>query len=69
MKERSSSSKQAVNQAASTGLTAKDRAGTARFQQRTFRMGSSQESSLDKALALAESMEDEELARKVALRK
>ena len=69
MKERSISFKEALNDAARIGLTAKGRARPAKFTQKTFHMGASQEFRWDKALSMAESMEDEELARKIALRK
>ena len=40
-----------------------------RFRQKTYRMGFQAEFRWDKALALAEAMEDEELVRKLQLRK
>ena len=69
MKERSISFKEALNEAARIGLTARGRTRSAKFTQKTFRMGASQEFRWDKALSVAESMEDEELSRKIALRK
>jgi hypothetical protein len=69
MKERSISFKEALNEAARVGLTAKGRTRPARFTQKTFRMGDSHDFRWDKALSIAESMEDEELTRKIALRK
>lgn len=68
MKERSISFKEALNEAARIGLTAKTRRAT-KFSQKTFRMGATQEFRWDKALSVAEAMEDEELARKLAIRK
>ena len=67
MRERGLSFKQALNEALRRGLAAQRR--SRRFVQRSFRMGESQEVRWDKALALAEAMEDEELSRKLALRK
>ena len=69
MKERSISFKEALNEAAQMGLPAKRRTRPEKFSQKTFHMGASQEFRWDKALSVAESMEDEELARKIALRK
>jgi hypothetical protein len=67
MRERGLSFKQALNEALRRGLAPQGR--SQRFVQRSFRMGESQEVRWDKALALAEAMEDEELSRKLALRK
>ena len=67
MRERGLSFKQALNEALRRGLAPQRR--PRRFAQRSFRMGESQEVRWDKALALAEAMEDEELSRKLALRK
>ena len=67
MRERGLSFKQALNEALRRGLAPQRR--PRRFVQRSFRMGESQEVRWDKALALAETMEDEELSRKLALRK
>ncbi len=69
MKERDISFKEALNEAARVGLSA----GTSRrappFAQKSFRMGRAQEFRWDKALAVADAIEDEELNRKLALRK
>ncbi len=68
MRERGSSFKEAVNSALRAGLTASR--GEARpFVQETYAMGSEQSFRWDKALAAAEAMEDEELSRKLAMRK
>jgi hypothetical protein len=67
MRERGLSFKQALNEALRRGLAPQRR--PRRFVQRSFQMGESQEVRWDKALALAEAMEDEELSRKLALRK
>jgi hypothetical protein len=69
MKERGISFKEALNQAARAGLLAKPKARTRRFVQQTFRMGETQNFRWDKALATAEAMEDEELSRKLSMRK
>jgi len=68
MKERGISFKQALNDAARRGL-APEKGRPRRFVQRSFRMGGSQELRWDKALALADAMEDEEVSRKLSLRK
>ena len=69
MKERAISFKEALNSAARTGLRGKECKRTQRFSQKTFRMGGGQEFRWDKALAVADAMEDEELNRKLSLRK
>jgi hypothetical protein len=69
MRERGISFKEALNQAARLGLLrGKHRSGR-NFVQRSFRLGDGQGFRWDKALALAEAMEDEELGRKLSLRK
>ena len=70
MRERGLSFKQALNQAVRSG-TATGRGGQARprFRQRTYRMGFRPEFRWDKALALADALEDEALVRKLELRK
>jgi hypothetical protein len=61
--------KEIVHRALSQGLAALDRPPRARrFRQRTFDMGYPS-GGLDKALQLASDLEDEEVARKMALRK
>ena len=69
MRERAISFKEALNEAARTGLRGKDHARPRKFTQKTFRMGQSQEFRWDKALAIADALEDEELTRKLSLRK
>jgi hypothetical protein len=69
MRERSISFKEALNDAVRMGLNQKERARPKRFQQKTFRMGAGQEFRWDKALAIADAIEDEELSRKMAIRK
>ena len=69
MRERAVSFKEALNEATRAGLGAKGRRGAAKFVQKTYRMGEAQEFRWDKALAAADAIEDEELRRKLALRK
>jgi hypothetical protein len=69
MRERAVSFKQALNDAARIGLSAGKSKRTGKFVQKTFRMGQSEEFRWDKALAAAEAMEDEELTRKLSVRK
>jgi hypothetical protein len=69
MRERGISFKQALNDAVRTGLTHRIRRGRGRFVQKSFPLGAEQYFRWDKALAAAEAMEDEELGRKLSLRK
>jgi hypothetical protein len=70
MRERGLSFKEALNQAIRMGMGAALRRQAQRhFRQKTHRMGFRPEFRWDKALALADAMEDEELARKLQLRK
>ena len=69
MRERSISFKAALNEAARTGLAGENKKAAKRFVQKTFAMGAEQPFRWDKALAIADAMEDEELMRKMALRK
>ena len=69
MRERAISFKEALNEAARLGLRGKERQRVRKFTQKTFRMGEGQEFRWDKALAVADAMEDEELSRKLLLRK
>jgi hypothetical protein len=69
MKERALSFKEALNEAARIGLRGKAPSRARKFAQKSFRMGEAQEFRWDKALAVAVAMEDEELTRKLALRK
>ena len=69
MRERDISFKEALNEAARAGLRGRVPRGTRKFTQKTFRMGEGQEFRWDKALAVAAAIEDEELSRKIALRK
>ena len=69
MRERAISFKEALNDAARTGLSGKPSKRLKKFAQKSFRMGAGQEFRWDKALAVADAMEDEELSRKLTLRK
>ena len=68
MKERGISFKEALNSAVRTGLM-QPKQKKRHFIQRTFHLGSEQNFRWDKALATAAAIEDEELGRKLALRK
>ena len=69
MRERAISFKEALNEAARVGLRGKQPKRAQKFAQKTFRMGQGQEFRWDKALAVADAIEDEELNRKLTLRK
>jgi hypothetical protein len=69
MRERGIAFKEALNEAARAGLLREKHRHTRRFVQKSFRLGEGQGFRWDKALALAEAMEDEELSRKLSLRK
>jgi hypothetical protein len=69
MRERGISFKEALNEAARVGLRREKHQRSWQFVQKTFRLGEGQEFRWDKALATAEAMEDEELSRKLSLRK
>ena len=68
MRERGLSFKEALNQAIRAGIVAKPARPRA-YRLRTFRMGFRPEARLDKAHALAAALEDEEIARKLSVRK
>jgi hypothetical protein len=68
MRERGISFKDALNQAVRAGLAGKPRAARS-YKLKTFSMGFRPEIPLDKALSLAAAIEDEEIARKLSLRK
>ena len=68
MKARDLSFKEALNSALRLGLTP-NKTRSRRFSQATFPLGAEQNFRWDKALAAAEAMEDEELSRKISLRK
>jgi len=69
MRERGISFKQALNDAVRTGLTRVRGLRKRRFVQKTYSLGSEQHFRWDKALALAEALEDGELSHKLAMRK
>jgi hypothetical protein len=69
MRERGIPFKEALNDAARAGLLREKHRRTRRFVQKSFRLGEGQGFRWDKALGLAEAIEDEELSRKLSLRK
>ena len=60
MKERGISFKNALNEALRTGLRREKHGRTRRFVQKSFHLGQGQDLHWDKALAIAEAMEDKE---------
>ena len=68
MKQRGLSFKDALNSAIRLGANANHRVRR-RFQQKTFSLGAEQNFRWDKALETASAIEDEEIVRKLALRK
>jgi hypothetical protein len=69
MRERAVSFKEVLNEAARMGLSLNGPKRARKFVQKSFGMGASQEFRWDKALAVADAIEDEELSRKLTLRK
>jgi len=69
MKQRAISFKEALNEAARIGLRDKGHKRVQKYSQKTFHMGEHQEFRWDKALAVADTIEDEEIGRKLTLRK
>lgn len=69
MSERGLTFKQALNSALRADLTGDPGAASRPLRQKTFAMGLRPEVGLDKALSLAAELEDEEIARKLSLRK
>jgi hypothetical protein len=69
MRERAISFKEALNEAARIGLGGTGLPRARKFTQKSFRMGAAQEFRWDKALTVADAIEDEELSRKLILRK
>ena len=67
--ERGVSFKEALNEAVRSGIGGARSTRRRPFRQKTFRMGFRPEFRWDKAVAMAEAMEDEELMRKLELRK
>jgi hypothetical protein len=68
MRERGVSFKQALNDAIRSGRKPQAKRRK-RFVQQTFSLGKEQNFRWDKALAAADAIEDEELIRKLAIRK
>jgi hypothetical protein len=69
MKDRGIPFKQALNEAVRAGLASGRSHRKRRFVQKTYSLGAEQHFRWDKALAAADAIEDEELVRKLALRK
>jgi hypothetical protein len=69
MKRRGLSFKAALNQAIRDGLANPAPKAGRPYAMKTFRMGYRPEAALDRALSLAAAIEDEELIRKLSLRK
>ena len=68
MKERGLSFKDALNESIRAGAS-KRSAKPKPYRQKTFSMGAEQMFRWDKAMAVADALEDEELAGKIAVRK
>lgn len=68
MKERGISFKEALNSAVRAGLT-QERSKRSCFVQKSYSLGRDQNFRWDKALEAAAAVEDEELGRKLSLRK
>jgi len=69
IRERGVSFKQALNEAIRAGLTRGRQPQTVRFVQKCYHFGPAPDFRWDKALAMADAIEDEEITRKLALRK
>ena len=69
MREQGISFKAALNRAVRHGLIPPKARTQRTYHLKTFRMGYRPELRLDQALALASALEDEEIARKLSLRK
>lgn len=69
MRERNLSFKEALNSALRSGLSTIPGESPRPFLQKAFAMGFRPEIGLDKALSLSAELEDEEIARKLSLRK
>lgn len=68
MRERGISFKEAVNSAVRAGLS-REKSKRRRFTQASYSLGGEQNFRWDKALEAAAALEDEELGRKIAMRK
>ena len=69
MRERGISFQQALNEAIRSGLTRGRQPRKARFVQKSYHLGPALDFRWDKGLALADAIEDEEITRKLDLRK
>jgi hypothetical protein len=69
MRDKGLSFKEALNEAVRAGLARRPAAKRRRFVQKTYSLGGEPSFPWDKALAAADTIEDEELIRKMALRK
>ncbi len=69
MRERNLSFKDALNQAICSGLLNATKSPAKPFQLKTYSMGAEMNFRWDKALSAADAIEDEEILRKLALRK
>jgi len=69
MRARGISFKDALNQAVRIGLSGKMLKRARNFTQKSYRMGAAQEFRWDKALAVADAIEDEELSRRLVSRR
>lgn len=69
MQKRRLSFKVALNQAIRDGVKGPARRSLPAYTLKTYRMGYRPEIALDKALSMAAALEDEEISRKLSLRK
>ncbi len=69
VRERGVSFKAVLNDALRKGLAPARPARSRRFVQKTYSLGANTEFRWDKSLAMADAMEDEEILRKISLRK
>jgi len=69
VRERGVSFKTVLNDAVRKGLTPAQPVLPRRFEQKTYDLDTSDDRRWDKALAMADAMEDEEIIRKISLRK
>lgn len=68
-RERGVSFKAVLNDAVRKGLAPSRHGRPRRFVQKTYDLGASEEFRWDKALAMADAMEDEDIIRRMSLRK
>jgi hypothetical protein len=68
-RERGVSFKAVLNDAVRKGLAPSRQTRPRRFIQKTYDLGATEDFRWDKALAMADAMEDEEIIRKMSLRK